>query len=226
MDWNEVLTKDPIYLNLGGGRCCHPRAGYENYISVDQRVRGGWAVQHDLRQRLPLPDGVVSRILSEDVIEHIPVEAIVTLLLECYRLLKPGGLVRIGAPDYMNPKNRICLERGRDPDFPGHVTLTNYQLLRTIVESLPFSRFEFYQYWDGDRYIWRPIDYSLGLIQRTPENYYRLYMRGMRPKVHHWLYLLRSRQSAEHAMSGEARSNIRYGHPLYATEVVVDLFKS
>lgn len=226
MDWNDVLARDPIYLNLGGGRCCHPRRGYEHYIAVDRRLRGGWAVQHDLRQPLPLPDGVVSRILSEDFIEHIPVEAIEALLMECHRLLKPGGFARIGAPDYMNPKNRICLERGSDPDFPGHVTLTHYQLLRSIVERLPFSRFEFYQYWDGDRYIWSPIDYSLGLIQRTPENYYRLYMRGLRPKIHYWLYLLRSRRKEGQSSGGKTPANIRYGHPLYATEIVVDLFKN
>jgi predicted SAM-dependent methyltransferase len=226
MDWTDVIAKDLIYLNLGGGRCCHPRPGYENYIAVDQRLRGGWAVQHNLRQPLPLPDGTVDRILSEDFIEHIPVEAVEALLLECYRLLKPGGFARIGAPDYMNPKNRNSLERGSDPDFPGHITLTNYQLLRSIVERLPFSRFEFYQYWDGDRFIWKAIDYSLGMIQRTPENYYRLYMRGLLPKIHYWLYQLRSRRSTSRNKAGEAPIDIRYGHPLYATEIVVDLYKS
>lgn len=119
MDWSEVLTKDPIYLNLGGGSNCHPRVGYENYISVDLNPpREGWAVRHDIRDPIPLPDGSVNRILSEDFMEHIRPEEIKELLAECFRLFKRGGMMRIGVPDYtIIQKINHTSRKGVTPDF-------------------------------------------------------------------------------------------------------------
>jgi predicted SAM-dependent methyltransferase len=225
MKWHEVQYNDPLYLNLGGGKCCHPARGYEHYVAIDMRSRGGWAVKHDLRQAIPLPDNSVDRLLTEDFLEHITVEKIEVLLAECYRLLKPGTHMRIGVPDYANPKNLQTLKEGVDHLMPQHRTLTHYDLVREIIERSPFDSYEFYQYWDNGQFIWRPIDYSLGLIQRTPENYYKIYMRGLRPKIHLLLYRWHLRTSTGTQALENVIANIQYGHPLYSTEIVVDLYK-
>jgi len=220
MTWDEVLRRDSIYLNLGGGRNCHPARYYENYIAVDMNTRSQrFAVSHDLRTPIPLPDGSVTRILTEEFIEHIPIPDIASLLVECHRLLKPGGLMRVACPDYKNPKDRAFFASGTDPRFPGHVTLTHYALIWKLVEASPFTRFDFYQYWDGDHYHWQAIDYSVGMIQRTPEHYYRVYMRGWRQQLHSVLLAVR------HPRNSWNSSEIVFGHPLYATQVVVDLWK-
>lgn len=54
----------------------------------------------DLRQRLPFANDSAVAIYSEHFIEHIPFEIVRrTLLPECFRILVPGGHIRVGVPD-------------------------------------------------------------------------------------------------------------------------------
>jgi predicted SAM-dependent methyltransferase len=225
MNWDQVRALELIWLNLGGGRDCHPAPWYKNYVSVDSQLRGKlWSVKHDLRTPFPLPENAVERILTEDALEHLTIQEIGLLIADCHRILKPGGLLRIGVPDYMNPKDRPYLERGTDVRFPGHTTLTHFQMMKELVQRSPFSRFEFYQYWDGETFLWKPIDYSLGLIKRTPENYYSMYMRGIRARMHLLVQTFRQ-PKARRDDRNNLCAEIKYGHPLFATEIVVDLHK-
>jgi ubiquinone/menaquinone biosynthesis C-methylase UbiE len=60
-------------------------------------AKPGWErvrfVQHDLTQRLPLPDAAFDRVISSLVVDHIP--DLVAFFSECRRIAKPGGLVVI-----------------------------------------------------------------------------------------------------------------------------------
>jgi predicted SAM-dependent methyltransferase len=47
---------------------------------------------------LPLPDASVDVIYSEEVIEHIDRQAGRRMLAECFRVLKPGGTLRLTTP--------------------------------------------------------------------------------------------------------------------------------
>jgi predicted SAM-dependent methyltransferase len=53
----------------------------------------------DLRRPLPLKNGSCRRIYSEHLLEHLTKEDAEKLLKECYRLLEPGGTLRLGVPD-------------------------------------------------------------------------------------------------------------------------------
>lgn len=53
----------------------------------------------DATVRYPFPDGSFQYVFGEHVIEHVPWEAGVAMLKECYRVLAPGGKVRIVTPD-------------------------------------------------------------------------------------------------------------------------------
>jgi predicted SAM-dependent methyltransferase len=53
----------------------------------------------NLARPLPLPAGCAHGVFSEHVLEHLPFEAGLALLREAHRLLRPGGIVRIGVPD-------------------------------------------------------------------------------------------------------------------------------
>jgi predicted SAM-dependent methyltransferase len=225
MDWKDVLATRPVWLNLGGGRHAHPLPGYEHYVSVDLEPPGsGWSVRHDLRQPIPLPDGSVARIHSEDFLEHIAVQDMRALLAECHRLLEPGGRMRIGVPDYRNPKDRRWLGLGRDPSDPKHVTLTHYALVKEVVAASPFTRATFYHYWDGDSFVRKPIDYSLGMIQRTPDHDPRCRRTGAAA------VLLGALRDFGFGLSRgfrvtEMEMAARRGHPLHVTSLVVDLFR-
>lgn len=53
----------------------------------------------DATKRYPLPDGSLQYVFSEHVIEHVPWEGGLATLKECYRVLAPGGKVRIVTPN-------------------------------------------------------------------------------------------------------------------------------
>ncbi len=56
-------------------------------------------VHLDLGRRLPLPAGVFAYAFGEHVIEHLSERQADALLRELYRVLRPGGVVRITTPD-------------------------------------------------------------------------------------------------------------------------------
>lgn len=225
MTWQEIAAQKVIYLNLGGKGNCHPNAEYKNYVAVDIAASGsGWTVRHDLRYPIPLPENSVDRILAEDFLEHVTVDEIKRIILECFRLLKPGGFLRIGVPDYNNPKDRAYRTLGKDQRIPVHVTLPDFCLMKKIITDTPFQRHTFYHYWDGDVFVFHKIDYSRGMIKRTPDNDPRNKKHGFLQKVRGCIedlfYIL---SKGIRFRKNEFLS--REGHRLYVTSLVVDLFK-
>ena len=56
-------------------------------------------IQHDLTKGIPYPQNSVDLIHCSHFIEHLTIEEGKELLREIYRVLKPGGMVRISTPD-------------------------------------------------------------------------------------------------------------------------------
>lgn len=224
MEWADVLKNDPIYLNLGGACDRHPTPHYEHYVTVDLKGGEGWAVEHDLSRPFPLPQESVDRIISEHFFEHVAEEDAVELLRECHRVLKRGGLLRIAVPDYMHPRSRKYLRRGFDPRHSDHLMLPTYESFSALVNASPFERHEFYQYWDGDTFVRKAIDYTRGHIKRTPEHDRRNCRSTLSQKllgaIGDGLFLL-SRGFVVRKSDFMARR----GHPLRVTSIVVDLIK-
>ena len=46
----------------------------------------------------PIPDAVFDYVFSEHLIEHLSYESGLSMLRECHRVLKPGGMVRVATP--------------------------------------------------------------------------------------------------------------------------------
>jgi predicted SAM-dependent methyltransferase/glycosyltransferase involved in cell wall biosynthesis len=84
---------NPIYLHLGCGTKKFP-----GFVNIDLDTPG--ADMHlDLTKPLPWEQGSVKGIYSEHFIEHITQAQGIRLLMECRRVLQPGGVVRIATPD-------------------------------------------------------------------------------------------------------------------------------
>jgi predicted SAM-dependent methyltransferase len=66
----------------------------------------------DISRRLPLPGATFLYAFGEHVIEHITERQGVELLRELYRVLRPGGVVRMTTPDL---KKIIALYEDRNP---------------------------------------------------------------------------------------------------------------
>lgn len=82
-----------LKLNLG----CGPHA-MPGWINVDAENHPG-ITNHDLRYPLPFEDGSAEVIYSEHFIEHLTREEGSFFLMECFRVLRPGGWLRISTPD-------------------------------------------------------------------------------------------------------------------------------
>jgi predicted SAM-dependent methyltransferase len=86
------------YLNLGCGERIHPE-----WINLDLTARSN-VIAHDLAKGIPFPADSADAIYLAAVFEHIRREDAASFLNEIYRVLKPGGIVRVGVPDL----EKIC----------------------------------------------------------------------------------------------------------------------
>jgi ubiquinone/menaquinone biosynthesis C-methylase UbiE len=85
------------------------------------------AIIVDVTRRSPFVDNTFDFIYSEHMIEHIPYVGGRAMLEESYRVLKPGGTLRIATPDarffYSASTGKIAARlrrtilRGRVPNF-------------------------------------------------------------------------------------------------------------
>lgn len=84
----------PVLVNLGCGAVWH--ANWLNY-DLDPQDRSIRSI--DLSRSLPFTSNSVDAIYHAHVLEHLDREAGVRLLTECFRALRPGGIIRVVVPD-------------------------------------------------------------------------------------------------------------------------------
>lgn len=83
----------PLRLHLGSGG--QPKKDWLNVDLAGDPTDLAW----NLAKGIPFADGSVDAIFQEHLLEHIPLQAGATLMDECFRVLRPGGIMRIGVPD-------------------------------------------------------------------------------------------------------------------------------
>ena len=81
-------------LNIGCGD--HPLPGW---LNTDLTPCRGDIFRLDATQPFPFADEAFTHIFSEHMIEHVPYEGGLSMLKECFRVLAPGGRIRISTPD-------------------------------------------------------------------------------------------------------------------------------
>jgi SAM-dependent methyltransferase len=66
-----------------------------------QHAAGVWRQVHwlDVSKRFPFPDGCMEAVYSSHLLEHVPQSVAENCLRESFRVLRPGGVVRVGVPD-------------------------------------------------------------------------------------------------------------------------------
>jgi predicted SAM-dependent methyltransferase len=122
-------------------------SGFENYEQA----------QVDITKPLPFADGEIDVVFAEMVLEHILPREAWEFLCESYRILKPGGAIRIVIPDFVR-----CWKL-KDPDWlrvnqgvtnndgslrdqmksiivcHGHQGLWTAGLLQAVLEAIGFN---------------------------------------------------------------------------------------
>lgn len=81
-------------VNLGCGASCHP-----DWINLDVEPRAPGVRHWDVRHGLPLPEQFADAVYMSHLLEHLPLEAGAQLLENVFRVIRPGGIVRVVVPD-------------------------------------------------------------------------------------------------------------------------------
>ena len=82
------------YLNLGCGSHFNPK-----WINIDFSKTGEGVIGHNLLNGIPFNDNTFEVVYHSHVLEHFSKEDGAKFIKECYRVLKPGGIIRIALPD-------------------------------------------------------------------------------------------------------------------------------
>ncbi len=80
--------------NLGCGSQICP-----DWINIDLVRTGPGVVAHDLSTGIPLPDVSCEVVYHSHVLEHLRRPDAQFFMRECFRVLKPGGILRVAVPD-------------------------------------------------------------------------------------------------------------------------------
>ncbi len=99
-----------LLVNIGAGN-----QGKEGWINIDGRKQPGINCVYDCRKSLPFSDNSVRGIFCEHFFEHIDyTEEVPYFLSECYRVLMPGGVIRLIVPDIEKYIKGYCQEGWED----------------------------------------------------------------------------------------------------------------
>ena len=82
------------FLNLGCGARYHP-----DWTNIDIAAQGSEVIEHDLSRGIPLADASCAVVYHSAVLEHLRRSDAAAFLVECHRVLRPGGVLRVAVPD-------------------------------------------------------------------------------------------------------------------------------
>jgi predicted SAM-dependent methyltransferase len=82
------------FLNLGCGDRFHPEWENVDFVGTGPSVR-----VHNLRRPTPYADETFDVVYHSHVLEHFPRQQALPFLRECYRVLRPAGVIRVAVPD-------------------------------------------------------------------------------------------------------------------------------
>lgn len=113
------------YLNVGCGNKFHI-----DWVNVDMVSNSPEVISANLIEGIPFPDESFDVVYHSQVLEHIPKEDASGFIKECFRVLKPNGIIRVVVPDLENIVDEYkrflneCLEN------PNELSDANYEWIK------------------------------------------------------------------------------------------------
>jgi predicted SAM-dependent methyltransferase len=144
--FNALLAGAPAFLQALAWRA----SGASRYYDCDayrRILRGHRFVHHDLAACIPLPDASADVVFTGHFVEHVDRDAARRLLREAFRVLKPGGLLRVATPDLAyavdlytkGSRDRMLNEfffvEDQDNPRSRHRHLYDFGLMRSMLEE-------------------------------------------------------------------------------------------
>lgn len=136
----------------------------DGWLNTDIKSNNINVMFMDARSTFPIPSQSFDYVFSEHLFEHLTYKEAKNMLNECYRILKPNGIIRIATPDikflidlYLNPQkeiNKSYIEfdskRSGLPPYPifainrfhttwGHKIIYDQESLIMMLESSGFK---------------------------------------------------------------------------------------
>jgi len=138
-------TKNPLkFLNVGCGHRFHPE-----WTNIDLVSTGSFVKAHNIYVGIPYPNKTFDAVYHSHLLEHLPKRFAPDLFKECYRVLKPGGIIRVATPDLeqMARSYLDLLERSveGDTDAEKQYEWILIELLDQMVRNQ--SGGEMFEYW-------------------------------------------------------------------------------
>jgi predicted SAM-dependent methyltransferase len=84
------------YLNLG---CGYKYVQSEEWVNADMIPVGNGVIECNFLNGIPLPSDTFDAVYHSHVLEHFAKADGEKFIAECYRILKPGGILRIALPN-------------------------------------------------------------------------------------------------------------------------------
>lgn len=94
---SQKMSPNKNYLNIGCGKKFH-----KSWENVDMVSHSKYVRQYNLIKGLPYPNNTFDVVYHSQVLEHIPKEDALSFIQECYRVLKPNGVIRVVVPNLEN----------------------------------------------------------------------------------------------------------------------------
>jgi len=129
-------------------------AALEKWFNTDLEPHSPGVYYLDATQPFPFPDRCFDFVFSEHMIEHIPFSTGLRFLLECKRVLKPDGVIRIATP---NLRNIVALITARDPEADRYLdwAVETFQLPKSGYPKAPMVINNFFRSW-GHQFLYDP----------------------------------------------------------------------
>jgi SAM-dependent methyltransferase len=111
-------------LNVGCGDRHHPA-----WTNLDLRAHDPSVMACDIREALPFASDTFDAVYHSHVLEHLTPQEGQRLMAECWRVLRPGGLLRVVIPD-LETIATLYLEKLRRADAKRADSVANYEWMK------------------------------------------------------------------------------------------------
>ena len=165
--WNARLAKHPFLRKTLSSLHILPAGKAEIPWSRDIFI-------HDVRKPLPFAEGSADAVYSSHVLEHLYREQGEQLIRESFRVLAPGGIIRIVVPDLHTIIREYLGDRpfgelsSSEKDLPTGDLLNERLLMRCPSPSKHNFLIRIYETWqDLHSHKWMYDEQSLGSLIRS-----------------------------------------------------------
>lgn len=93
-DFIPIRKTESAHLNVGCGRRYH-----ESWTNLDLESDDPQVIRHDVTKGIPFKENTFETVYHSHILEHLKPDQGIELIGECYRVLQPGGILRMVVPD-------------------------------------------------------------------------------------------------------------------------------